>query len=117
MRTLTLPFALLCLAAPAAAHLEMVEVSEDVEIASFGMDADTVEDLSVYDDSGNEIGEVEEVIGRDSEAPEALVIEFDNESDFGEEERIVPLDQVTRIEEGLLLHSDVDIGAFSTWED
>lgn len=116
MKTLALPLALLCLAAPAIAQTEMVEVSEDVAIAAFGMDADTVEDLDVYDDAGNEIGEVEEVIGTDSETPQALVIEFDNESSFGEEERIVPLDQVTRIEEGLMLHSDVDIGAFSTWD-
>lgn len=116
MKTLALPFSLLCLTAPAVAQMEMVEVSEDVQIAAFGMDADTVEDLDVYNEAGNEIGVVEEVIGTDSGTPQALVIEFDNESSFGTEERIVPLDQVTRIEEGVLLHSDVDIGAFSTWD-
>lgn len=117
MKNLTLPFALICLAAPAVAQSEMIESSDDVEIASFGMDADAVEDLDVHGESGNEIGEVEAVIGPDSETPQALVIEFEDEDSFGDEERVVPLDQVTLGEDAVLMHGNLDIESLSTWDD
>ena len=112
-----LPLALLCLTAPAIAHPHMVEVSDEVEIVSFGMDAGAVEDLDVQDQSGNEVGEVEEVLGPDSATPEALAIEFETGDSLGDEERIVPLDQVTVTEEGVLMHGEVDLDSMPVWED
>lgn len=117
MKALALPLALICLTAPGFAQTEMVEVDEDVEITAFGLDADDAEDLDVHDEAGNEIGEVEEVLGRDRSTAEALVIEFDDEDSFGDDERVVPLDLVTRTEDGVRLGADVDIEALPAWDD
>lgn len=119
MKATALPILLLGLAsAPAFAQSQMVEVSDDVQIDGFVMTADDLTDLDVYDESGNEIGEVSEVLGSDDQTPMALAVDFsDDETDYGDQDRIVPMGQVTQTQDGLELSSDVDIGSLETYDD
>ncbi len=117
MKATALPLALLCLATPAFAQSQMVETSDDVRIDGFVMTADNLEDLDVYDEEGNKIGEVEEVVGNDAETPMAFAVDFDDETDADDEARIVPMGQVSQTDDGVELDADVDIETLQIWND
>ena len=116
---LALPFAVLALtASPALAQQGWVEIADDVQVPSFGINVDRVDDLDVYVD-GREIGDVEEVLGRSAEEPAALVIDFDDDAGYGDrDDVIIPIDRFRL--DGNRLMTDVtpaEVAGFPEWND
>jgi rRNA processing protein Gar1 len=87
-------------------------------IAAFGAIADQVEDWDVYDASGAEIGEVEEVVGPDAQTAAALVVDFDDKAGYADRDVVIPLDQFTRENNRLTLNASPEaVSAMETWND
>lgn len=102
----------------AMAQTALVEVNDNVHVAAFGAIADQVDDWDVYDASGAEIGEVDEVVGPDAGTPAALVIDFDGKGGYADRDVVVPIDQFTRENNRLTLNASPDaVSAMETWND
>jgi len=102
----------------AMAQTALVEVNDNVHVAAFGAIADQVDDWDVYDASGAEIGEVEDVVGPDAATPSALVIDFEGNAGYADRDVVVPLDQFTRANNRLTLNASPEaISAMETWND
>ncbi len=102
----------------ALAQTALVEVNDNVHVAAFGAIADQVDDWDVYDASGVEIGEVEEVVGPDAGTPSALVIDFDGKAGYADRDVVIPLDQFTRENNRLTLNAAPEaVSAMETWND
>ncbi|MCO5148187.1 MAG: PRC-barrel domain-containing protein [Aquamicrobium sp.] len=100
----------------AMAQAALVEVNSNVHVAAFGAIADQVDDWDVYDASGTEIGEVDEVVGSDAGTPTALVIDFDGKAGYADRDVVIPIDQFTRENNRLTLNASPDaVGAMETW--
>jgi hypothetical protein len=111
--------AIVCLmAAPALAQERMQEVHDDVLLPEFGIIADLADDLDVLDTAGREIGEVEEVLGRNRDAAEALVVDFQDEfPEFGREERVIPLTAFRFDGGAFVLREGTDVLSLPVWLD
>ena len=106
------------LAGGAIAQTALVEVDDNVHVAAFGAIADQVDDWDVYDASGVEIGEVDEVVGPDAGMPSALVIDFKGNAGYADRDVVIPLDRFTRANNRLTLNAAPDaVGAMETWND
>ena len=102
----------------AMAQTALVEVDDNVHVAAFGAIADQVDDWDVYDASGVEIGEVDEVVGPDAGMPSALVIDFKGNAGYADRDVVIPLDRFTRANNRLTLNAAPDaVGAMETWND
>ena len=102
----------------AMAQTALVEVDDNVHVAAFGAIADQVDDWDVYDASGTEIGEVDEVVGPDAGTPTALVIDFEGNTGYADRDVVVPIDQFTRENNRLTLNASPDaVSAMETWDD
>ena len=102
----------------AMAQTVWVEVGGNVHVAPFGAMADQVDDWDVYDASGVEIGEVEEVVGPDAGTPTALVVDFEGKNGYADRDVVIPLDQFTRANNRLTLDASAEaVGAMETWND
>ena len=102
----------------AFAQSALVEIDDDVQVAPFGVDADTVDDWDVYDASGTEIGEVEDVLGTDAKTPTALAVDFEGNGGYADRDVAVPLGEFTREGGRLILKATPDaVAAMPTWDD
>jgi len=102
----------------AVAQTAWVEVNDNARIAAFGAIADQVEDWDVYDASGAEIGEVDEVVGPDAQTAAALVVDFDDKAGYADRDVVIPLDQFTRENNRLTLNASPEaVSAMETWND
>lgn len=102
----------------AMAQTAWVEVSDNAHVAAFGAIADQVDDWDVYDASGTEIGEVEEVVGPDAATPTALVIDFEGKAGYADRDVVIPLDQFSRENNRLTLNASPEaVGAMEAWND
>ena len=102
----------------AMAQTAWVEVNDNTHIAAFGAIADQVEDWDVYDASGTEIGEVEEVVGADAGAATALVVDLDGKAGYADRDVVIPLDQFTRENNRLMLNAPPEaVSAMEAWKD
>lgn len=80
--------------AQTAAVVNWVEIDDDNSaISVLGMTVDQIEDLRVYDASGTQVGEVEQVLGTAASTATALAIDLDN--DTQDDDVVIALDQVT----------------------
>jgi hypothetical protein len=106
----------LFLAGAASAQQAYVEIDDDVELPSLAVAADDIDDADVYDASGEEVGEVEEVLGMDSQTPSALAIEFEDE--VADETRAVPLSDLSMQDDRLVINLDPEaIAQLPTYDD
>ncbi|TJZ94053.1 DUF2171 domain-containing protein [Paracoccus gahaiensis] len=103
-------------AAETGAMADMSELDDSVMITGWDMSVDDVEDMDVHDADGNQIGEVEEVLGRD-ETAEAIVVDFDDDQGYEGEDRIVPLDMLSVADDALELSADADVASFEEHDD
>lgn len=95
-----------------------VEVSDNVQVAPFNATADQVDDWDVYDATGTEIGEVDEVVGPDANTATALVVDFEGNGGYADRDVIIPLDQFTLDGNRLLLNADAAaVTEMETWND
>jgi hypothetical protein len=102
----------------ALAQNALVEIDDDVQVAPFGVDADTVDDWDVYDASGTEIGEVENVVGTDAKTPTALAVDFEGNGGYADRDVVVPLGEFTRQDGRLILNASPDaVRGMPTWDD
>ena len=84
------------MATAAVAQTSLVEVSDDVIVEPFGIAADLLDDIDVYNDAGVEVGDVEEIVGPDAQTPTHLVVDFDNDGGFPDrDDVIVPIEAFT----------------------
>lgn len=106
------------LAGSALAQSALVEVRDDVMVEAFGAIADRVDDWDVYDVSGKEIGEVEEVVGADRDTPTALVVDFDDDSAYPDRDVVIPLDELVYENGRLILKATPEaVRGMEIWRD
>ena len=102
----------------ALAQSTLVEIDDDVVVAAFGAKADDVDDWDVYDASGTEIGEVEDVVGTDAKTPTALAVDFEGNAGYADRDVVVPLDAFTLQNNRLVLNATPDaVSAMEEWHD
>lgn len=102
--------------AMAGSMSDLDELDDSVMVTGWDMSVDDVEDMNVYDTEGTQIGEVENVLGR-NEIAEAVVVDFDDDQGYDGEDRIVPLDMLSVTENGLELSADADVASFKEYDD
>ncbi|HEV7417352.1 MAG TPA: PRC-barrel domain-containing protein [Tianweitania sediminis] len=107
------------LSLPAFAQTSWVEIDDDVMVAPFNVEADDLDDMDVHNSAGQEIGEVEEVIGTNETTPTALVVEFDGEAGYPDrDDVVVPLDRFSMNGDRLVLNADAAaVEGFQTYDD
>ncbi|HUH48618.1 MAG TPA: PRC-barrel domain-containing protein [Mycoplana sp.] len=106
------------MAGTAFAQGALVEVKDSVQVVPFNATADEVDDWDVYDASGTEIGDVEDVVGTDANTPTALVVDFKSKSAYGDRDVVIPLDQFSLQGNRLILNADAaTVGQMPTWDD
>lgn len=106
------------MAGTAFAQGALVEVKDSTQVVPFNATADEVDDWDVYDASGKEVGDVEDVVGTDGNTPTALVVDFDKKSAYGNRDVVIPLDQFSLQDNKLVLNADVEaVGQMPTWDD
>lgn len=107
------------LAGTATAQTAWVEIEDDtLMVAPMELSVDQIEDMDVYTADGEEIGEVEEVLGTAQDAATAIALEVGGFLGVGEREVIVPIDQVTLQEDRLVVDmTEEEIEALEDWDD
>lgn len=91
----------------AAQQATLVEIDDNVMVTPLGMQADRLDQRSVFDAAGNEIGEVEEALGTSPTTPTALAIEFDGAGWFdADKTRIVDISEISLAEDRLTIGLD-----------
>jgi len=93
----------------AIAQGSYVELDDDVQVPAFSMTVDDLEDLDVFNSSGQKIGAVEEVLGTDAQTASAVSVDFKDE--VARDDRVVELSNLTS--EGRQLVIDLDTAAIS----
>ena len=102
----------------ALAQNALVEVADDVQVPALGATADTIDDWDVFDASGTEIGEVEEVLGTDARTPTALAVDFEGNAGYADRDVVIPLDAFTLQDNRLVLNAAPDaVSAMEEWRD
>lgn len=107
-------------AAPALAQsTSYIEIeSEDQVVSELNLTVEQIEDMDVYDASGEEIGEVEEVLGSADGTPTTLAIEVGGFLDIGDTDALVELSEVTIVDDQIQIDmTREEIEALPTWED
>ena len=108
-------------AAPALAQstTSYIEIeTEDQVVSELNLTVDQIEDMDVYDASGEEIGEVEEVLGSADGTPTTLAIEVGGFLDIGDTDALVELSEVTVVDDRLQIDmTREEIEALPTWDD
>lgn len=96
-----------------------VEIDDDnLSIPAMNMTVDQIEDMDVYTADGEEIGEVEEILGTTQGEATALALEVGGFLGIGERDVIVMLDQITMENDRLVLDmTKEEIEALENWED
>lgn len=92
-------------ATSAIAQPAWVEIGSRVTVPAFSAIVDDVDDWDVYSVDGQEIGEVEEVLGPDARTPTALAIDFEGNAGFVDRDIIVPLDRFALEQNRLVLRA------------
>jgi len=106
------------IAGSAFAQGALVEVDDNVQVPPFAAVADDVDDWDVYDATGTEIGEVEEVVGTGRDTPTALVVDFEGNGGYADRDVVIPLDRFGRENGRLVLNADpAAVGGMPTWND
>lgn len=106
------------LAQSALAQSKMVEVHDRAAMPGFSINADVADDLDVFNQAGQKIGEVEEVVGSTRETPEALVVDFEDQVvDYGPEDRIIPLSAFTFDGSGMVMADGITATEMPRWRD
>lgn len=106
------------LAGGALAQSALVEVRDNVMVEAFGAIADRVDDWDVYDLSGKEIGEVEEVVGTGRDTPTALVVDFDDDSAYPDRDVVIPLSEFVYENGRLTLKATPEaVSGMEVWHD
>lgn len=103
----------------ALAQTALVEVSDQVIVEPFGLDADTVDDLDVYSSNGQDIGDVEDVVGSDQQTPTHLVVDFDDDDGYPDRDDVlVPIESFTLENDRLVISlTPEEVSALPTWND
>ena len=108
-------------AAPALAQstTSYIEIeSEDQVVSELNLTVEQIEDMDVYDASGEEIGEVEEVLGSADGVPTTLAVEVGGFLDIGDTDALVELSEVTVVDDRLQIDmTREEIEALPTWDD
>ncbi|HAJ19927.1 MAG TPA: hypothetical protein DCL95_07700 [Rhodospirillaceae bacterium] len=113
-----LPVLFSLIAVPALAQSKMVEVHDRAAMPGFSINADVADDLDVFNQAGQKIGEVEEVVGSTRETPEALVVDFEDQVvDYGPEDRIIPLSAFTFDGSGMVMADGITATEMPRWRD
>jgi hypothetical protein len=82
---------------------ELTEVSDDKKLVQpWGLPADAVEEMDVYDANGNQIGEVDAVLENKNGEIKGVAIAYGGFLGFGEKGAIVTLDQL-KLKDGSLI--------------
>ena len=97
----------------------MVEIEEDdLIVAPLNVTVDDLEDMDVVSADGEDIGDVEEVLGGADGQAAALALEVGGFLGVGERDVIVPLDQVTMQGDDLVLDmTQEEVEALPVWDD
>jgi sporulation protein YlmC with PRC-barrel domain len=104
------------LAQSAASYIEIE--SEDQVVSELNLTVEQIEDMDVYDASGEEIGEVEEVLGGSDGVPTTLAVEVGGFLDIGDTDALVELSEVTVVDDRLQIDmTREEIEALPTWDD
>ena len=74
---------------------------DDLLVEPIGMTVDDLEDADLYSDTGNEIGEVDEVLMGDDGTSMAVSLDVGGFLGIGEKHVAIPLDQLTRTQDGV----------------
>lgn len=122
MRLMRLPLLATTVAAfavsPALAQTSLVEIDDRVTIQSFTMTADDLDDRDVYDAAGNEIGEIEEVLGPDASTPTHVAIEFEDDIVDNDDDRLVEITALSMVDGRVVLDMDLsEIEALPRYDD
>ena len=91
--------------APVVNAARLVEIDDDFVLPTLNMPVDAIDDWDVVDINGNELGELEEVLGPDSNTATAAAIEFDGPGWFFNDNdvtRVVDISALT-IQDGRLV--------------
>ena len=107
------------LPAAALAQGTWLEIEDDaLMVAPMSLSVDQIEDMDVYTSDGEEIGDVEEVLGTSQGEATALALEVGGFLGIGEREVIVPIDQLTMQEDRIVLDMTKEqIEALEDWAD
>ena len=102
----------------AFAQSGLVEVRDNVMVEAFAAVADRIDDWDVYDPSGKEIGEVEEVVGPDRDTASALVVDFDDDSAYPDRDVVIPLSEFVYENGRLTLKATPEaVSGMEIWRD
>ena len=96
----------LLLAGTAVAQGTYTELEDDVQVSEFSMTVDDLDDMEVHNSAGDEIGEVEEVLGMDDQTATALAVDFND--DVAENDRVVQLTDLSMDGDRLVVGLDND---------
>ncbi|MDX3924295.1 MAG: PRC-barrel domain-containing protein [Shinella sp.] len=119
MRIILTTAMLLAASAVFAQTSAWVEVDDDrLMVSAIGATVDEVEDMRVYDAGGQEIGEVEEVLGTARDRPTALSVEADDYLGRDGDDVVIALDQL-KLEGGRLttILTKEQVAALPRWDD
>ncbi len=124
LRTARRSFATLALAtgivtSSALAQVQLVEVPDGTLMAPWNMNVEAVKGLDVLGANGQQIGEVDEVIGTSPATPTALVVDFEDGAGFDDRDDVaIPLDRFQVATNGLVMTvGAAEIAAMPQWED
>ena len=120
-RTSIVAAAAVLLVAPALAQTEpqWVEVEdESLMVEAYGITVDDLEDMDIIGASGEEIGEVEEVLMTPDGQITAVTAEVGGFLGIGDKEVVVELDQLTHDGDQLRMDmTEEEVEALPAWDD
>ena len=104
-------------AATAQTATDLVEF-EDVRIAPFDATLEEVEDMDIYTATGDEVGEIEDVLFTRNGQAKAVAAEVGGFLGIGEKEVVISLDQITRQDNRVIIDmTEQEIEALPEWDD
>ncbi len=119
-KLLTLTSALLITSAALAqtTEIEWVEIDDDVLVTPWGIEVEELEDRDVFNAAGEEIGEVEAVLGTEEGVASAVAIEVE-EGLFNDDDTVVVQLADLALQDDLLVInlSAEQIDALPEWDD
>jgi sporulation protein YlmC with PRC-barrel domain len=110
---------MMALPTAALAQSTWLEIDDDsLMVTPMSLSVDQIEDMDVYTSDGEEVGEVEEVLGTTQGEATALALEVGGFLGIGEREVVVPIDQLAMQEDRIVLDmTKEEIEALEDWAD
>ena len=102
-----------------AQDLALTEVEAgDTMVEELGMSVDELDDMTVYDGSGEPVGEIDGVLERPDGTITSVAVEAGGFLGMGEKEIVMPLNALSRGDDGLVTSmSEDEIGVLPEFDD